>query len=195
MQAMKDPIPKNAFFTIFVLFACLALVYHNVPFFRPEMTPEEEFRVKMENEIEARHKQEIADVEAKAAQGDPDAQFVLATMYMKGDDLHKDYPKATMLFRALADHGDKKSMVSLGEIYQSGRGVKQDNLEAYFWYALSDWTGEAASVRTGFDAVITPDQVSATNKRIDDWHRAHFAQPVPQEEKAEDVTGLMPHSP
>ena len=79
--------------------------------------------------------------------------------YRKGD-----YALAFKSFRLLAEHGaDAESDISqlkLGEMYEKGRGVKQDYVQSYFWYhmvaseAYGEDVGQARRVLT---PDVTPD--------------------------------------
>ena len=52
-------------------------------------------------------------------------------------DREKDYAKALMLLRPLADEGDARAQYSLGLLYEHGRGVAPDDMEASEWYRKS----------------------------------------------------------
>ena len=53
--------------------------------------------------------------------------------------------------RALAEAGDAESQVNLGVMYDTGRGVPQDDAEAVRWYRLAADQGDAdAQFNFGF---------------------------------------------
>jgi hypothetical protein len=56
-----------------------------------------------------------------------------------------DYETARKEFQALADKGDDKAMITLGVMYHTGEGVKQDYQKAMDWYlkAYSKRNGDA----------------------------------------------------
>ena len=56
----------------------------------------------------------------------PTACFNLATMYINGDGVAKDTPKAFGMFKKLAETGDADAMFQTGKMLLAGEGVKQD---------------------------------------------------------------------
>ena len=59
-----------------------------------------------------------------------------------------NYPAALKELRPLADNGDAKAQVLLGEIYSSGKGVPQDHVEAALWYRKAAEQGDAGAQAT-----------------------------------------------
>jgi uncharacterized protein len=55
-----------------------------------------------------------------------------ATAYNRGD-----YATALQFFRSLADQGNAAAQFNLGFMYESGRGVLQDYVQAHKWYNLA----------------------------------------------------------
>lgn len=49
----------------------------------------------------------------------------------------KDYATALRLWRPLADRGDARALLKLGEMYWFGRGVTRDDVQAYMWTNLA----------------------------------------------------------
>ena len=45
-----------------------------------------------------------------------------------------DYTRALTLFRLLAEQGDAKAQLSLGSMYDDGKGIPQNHTEAVQWY-------------------------------------------------------------
>lgn len=65
------------------------------------------------------------------------------TAYQKGN-----YTAALKELRPLADNGDAKAQVLLGEIYDSGKGVPQNHMEAASWYRKAAEQGNAGAQTT-----------------------------------------------
>ena len=59
-----------------------------------------------------------------------------------------NYPAALKELRPLADSGNAKAQVLLGEIYNSGKGVPQDQAEAASWYRKAAEQGDAGAQAT-----------------------------------------------
>ncbi|MEM7027176.1 MAG: tetratricopeptide repeat protein [Pseudomonadota bacterium] len=72
-----------------------------------------------------------------ASNGDHDAQYHLAFMYLNGEGVVNDEAKAVALFRQSAMQGNALSQDSLGHLYLNGRGIDANPAEAYAWYRLA----------------------------------------------------------
>jgi len=55
-----------------------------------------------------------------------------------------DNAKAIGLLRPLAEQGDAKAQVVLGNMYYSGHGVRSDKVDAVYWYRKAAEQGDAA---------------------------------------------------
>jgi hypothetical protein len=79
-----------------------------------------------------------------AEQGEPDAQHIIGLRYKFG---HKCVPQndieAVKWLRLAADQGYAKAQVSLGSMYEQGRGVPKSDAEALKWYRLAADQGNA----------------------------------------------------
>ncbi len=56
-----------------------------------------------------------------------------------------DYASALKEFRPLAEQGDAVSQFALGTMYENGRGVPKDDVEAVRWYRLAAEQGQASA--------------------------------------------------
>jgi TPR repeat protein len=70
-----------------------------------------------------------------------------------------------------ADHAHSEALAWLGTMYQEGRGVPKDQMEAYFWDQLAVKCHTMYGNRVPFHP--TPEQYTTLQKRIDDWVAAH----------------------
>jgi len=68
-----------------------------------------------------------------ANQGDPFGQQLLGLILLD----RNDYAKAANWFRKAAMQGLPQAQAQLGELLKDGRGVTQDNFEAYVWLSVS----------------------------------------------------------
>ena len=85
-------------------------------------------------------------------------------------------PAAALVeWRAAADGGDRRSMLSLGRLYVRGLGAPQDFVLAHMWFNLAASRGEAAALkeRDALAARMTPAAVAEAQKRAQkrarDW--------------------------
>lgn len=73
-----------------------------------------------------------------AKKGDAEAQFELAKNYETGRiGLPKDLQQAQHWYHAAADQGDPYALASLGILYNFGKGVRQDYVQAFMYYELA----------------------------------------------------------
>jgi len=75
----------------------------------------------------------------KAAREVPPAQFVLAKLHEENGN----YAEALNWYRLLASRGDADSQNDVGHMYETGRGVAQNDAEAAKWYRLAADQGNA----------------------------------------------------
>ena len=80
----------------------------------------------------------------RAQQGDAEAQFDLAKNYETGRiGLPKDFVQAEHWYREAAAQGEPFAQASLGIMFNFGKGVHQDYVQAYMWYEIAiaslDW--------------------------------------------------------
>jgi uncharacterized protein len=74
----------------------------------------------------------------RAQQGDAEAQFDLAKDYETGRiGLPKDFTQAEHWYRAAAAQGEPFAQASLGIMFNFGKGVHQDYVQAYMWYEIA----------------------------------------------------------
>jgi TPR repeat protein len=84
-----------------------------------------------------------------ALAGDPSdfrrllAEKLLASWYLDGKCVPKDYSKAARWYRMAAHGGDASAQANLGLLYRNGRGVRQDDTEAVNWFRKSAEQGFA----------------------------------------------------
>ena len=66
-------------------------------------------------------------------------------IYEQGKALYdaKNYAKAIPLFQTAAKKGHKKAQYRLGLCYDKGKGVKEEDKQAFYWYGLSANQGYA----------------------------------------------------
>ncbi|MBT6206705.1 MAG: sel1 repeat family protein, partial [Francisellaceae bacterium] len=83
----------------------------------------------------------------KAAQLDnPFAYVKLGYLYLRGDDVPRDYAKAKMWFTKAADAGVSNAQLELGNMYKKGLGVDKDSSEAIKWYLIAAEQGNMDSL-------------------------------------------------
>jgi TPR repeat protein len=110
-------------------------------------------------------------LQALAGQGDANAQWMLAQALLTGALGSTDDAEAVRWLERAADQGHGLAQRDLGELYESGRGVDQDTLEAFFWYSLASRqdSGRARVRRDALAATLTAEQQEAVLARLRGW--------------------------
>lgn len=91
-------------------------------------------------EISIRQERELAELNARAAEGDPKALFQLGNRYSFGEGVKKDPVKAFTLFQRSAEEGYGDGMFNLAACYRFGEGVRRDMDSAIAWYERASET-------------------------------------------------------
>jgi TPR repeat protein len=87
---------------------------------------------------------DITLLETKAREGDPNAQFELARIYLRGSDgVRKDVIRSLELMKGAADQGHAEAMGGVGYFYASGTAVPKDDTAALTWFRKGAEAGGA----------------------------------------------------
>jgi len=93
--------------------------------------------------------------------------------FQAGLDAYKrgDYDTALKEFRPLAEQGEMVAQWSLGVMYERGRGVPQDSVQAYRWYTLAAAQGDDLAVKFQnlLEKSIPPDQIAEAQRLAKAW--------------------------
>jgi TPR repeat protein len=115
----------------------------------------------------------------RALHGDADAQYELGKNYEAGRiGLPKDLAQAQRWYREGAAQGEPYSEFALGVLFNFGKGVKVDYVQAYTWYeraALHTSGGDRDSIVEMRDRVagkMTQQQLAEAKKAADEWKPA-----------------------
>lgn len=123
-----------------------------------------------------------------AAQGRPEAMALLGQMYEDGEGVSANDGLAAVFYRASCDaRPDYRSTSDgcnyLAILYEEGRGVRKDPIEAYKYYAVAqlppDFLREQA-------AHFAPTQLVEAKRRIEEWRRQHPTDAEIQSRASED---------
>ena len=110
--------------------------------------------------------EKVAELTAKAEQGDVKAMVEIAEMYCGGTAVAQDDQICGMWMKRAAENGHARAQYLLGRMYESGIGMRADPEQAYKWYALSASQGYQAA-RTGAQQIwadMTPQQREQAEK-------------------------------
>jgi TPR repeat protein len=67
---------------------------------------------------------DFEDTKKLAAQGDSNAQYILGSIYLMGNDLPQDSKKAIYWFTKAAEQGVEGAQYNVGIMYKAGNGVR-----------------------------------------------------------------------
>ena len=90
-----------------------------------------------------------------------------------------DYATALRELRPLAEQGNVGAQLFLATMYEDGKGVPQDHVQAYKWYALTVVRGDQtfAIFRIRIAAQMTPPQIAEAQKLVREWLAANKDRP------------------
>ena len=82
-----------------------------------------------------------------------------------------DYATALRELRPLAEQGDVGAQLFLATMYEDGKGVPQDYIQAYKWYALTAVRGDQtfAIFRIRIAEQMTSSQIVEAQKLVREW--------------------------
>ena len=69
----------------------------------------------------------------RAYKGDPEAQYQLGMIYLRGDGVDVDAKSAVEWFKRSAEQGHKAAQLALADCYTYGWGVEVDESKAEYW--------------------------------------------------------------
>jgi localization factor PodJL len=102
-----------------------------------------------------------------AAIGDPNAQFVVATRFLNGENVPVDFAKAAYWYSKAAASGLAPAQYRVATLYERGKGVAKDMKAALSWYERA---GALGNVKAMHNAAV----ISAGNEAGGpDYARAH----------------------
>ena len=76
--------------------------------------------------------------EKAAAQGDPNAQFNLATLYFSGEGIPEHFIKGLEWYTTAASQGQAFAQNMLGTVYYRAIGIAVERIAAYVWWSMAD---------------------------------------------------------
>jgi TPR repeat protein len=112
----------------------------------------------------------------RSLKGDAEAQFELGKNYETGRiGLPKDLPQAQHWYREAANQGEPFAAVSLGILFNFGKGVKRDDVQAFIWYerALLHLRGgdreTVIEMRDRVAAKLSSEQLAEARRAFEEW--------------------------
>ncbi len=93
--------------------------------------------------------------------------------YQEGCDAYErgDYDTAFKEFQPLAEQGEMVAQWSLGVMYERGRGVPKDSVQAYRWYTLAASQGDdlAGKFKDLLEKSMTLEQLAEAQRLAGEW--------------------------
>ena len=105
-----------------------------------------------------------------AAMGNGEAQFVIATRYLNGENgLQQDFGKAAYWYGKAAASGNAPAQYRLGTLYERGKGVAKDLKAALGWYERSASLGNVKAMHNAAVLAANSDQDKSDYARAFKW--------------------------
>jgi len=123
----------------------------------------------------------LDQLQQRAGNGDPAAEYALGLRYASGDGVKQDDKEATDWFSKAAENGNVKAQAALGTRYWAGRGVAPSLSQAYFWSVLARAAGDKNSkIFAEFLAShMTRTQAAAIEQKANIWYEQHESRAKP----------------
>jgi hypothetical protein len=124
----------------------------------------------------------ITWIQKAADQGHAGAETWLADGYYNAlHGLPVQKKEALKLYRRAAQGGNQNAQFRLGQIYESGAGVRKDHVQAHMWYSLASLCKvyfkpgpkESGSARDRLAAEMTLEQLDKSRHLSSDWLAEH----------------------
>jgi len=122
----------------------------------------------------------LAELHERADAGDPEALFLLGSLYETGQAGRADLPKAAQYYRRAADLGLPHAQFNLGNMYASGQGVTADPFESVMWLRRA---ADAGLPEAQFNLAVAYEQghgVRADLSTAHRWYERAAAQNYPE---------------
>jgi len=105
-----------------------------------------------------------------AAMGNADAQFVIATRYLNGENgVPQDFAKAAYWYGKAAAAGNAPGQYRLGTLYERGKGIAKDMNAALGWYERSASLGNVKAMHNAAVLSASNDQKQPDYARAFKW--------------------------
>ena len=89
-----------------------------------------------------------------------------------GGEFAQDYAEAAKWYKKAAEQGDSNAQNILGAMYERGKGMPKDFVEAYKWFSISG-EGDNEYGRTYREKIgkrkMTPDQITEAQRLAKEW--------------------------
>lgn len=122
----------------------------------------------------------VAQLRSNAENGDAQAQLALADAYFNGfRNLKQDDDEAATWYRRAAEGGNADAQYTLATLYEWGRGVAPDDVQADMWHTITISTLKAKNFelstqrwtesRDDLERRMTPEQIAEARRRAAEW--------------------------
>ncbi len=81
-----------------------------------------------------------------AAKGDPSAQFVIASRFIEGKSVKRDFSQAASWYQKAASNGLAPAQYRLGTLFERGNGLPKDINAARLWYERAAESGNVKAM-------------------------------------------------
>jgi localization factor PodJL len=102
--------------------------------------------ITMPNEVALEESIGTPKLREAARMGDPNAQFVVATRYLNGENVTIDFGKAAYWYGKAAASGSAPAQYRVATLFERGKGVEKDIKSAQIWYERAGALGNVKAM-------------------------------------------------
>jgi localization factor PodJL len=102
--------------------------------------------ITMPNEVALEESIGTPKLREAARMGDPNAQFVVATRYLNGENVTTDFGKAAYWYGKAAASGSAPAQYRVATLFERGKGVEKDIKSAQVWYERAGALGNVKAM-------------------------------------------------
>ena len=113
---------------------------------------------------------------AAAQQGDPEASFLMASMYSQGRGVERDRDEANRLYRTAAEGGVAEAQVIVGLDYADDENLPVDLVESYRWLTLASNASSSGAdltdvieLRESVRTRLSTEQLAEARRMVLEW--------------------------
>ena len=118
----------------------------------------------------------LAEMRARAEQGDAEAQHSLGVCYSEGRGIAQDHNAAALWFGKAAVQGHASAALALGHVYRTGTGAPKNEVNATDWYLRAAQHGNATAQYIIAGRYYFGEGISADPAQSWEWYRKAAAQ-------------------
>ena len=135
------------------------------------------------------------DLRLQAERGDPNAQYLLGSLYEHGQGMPQSHQEAVKWFRKAAEQGNVDAQFSLALAYMFGQGTPQSYEDAVVWFRKAAEQGNPAAQFNLGIVYASGTGVPQSNEESLKWFQKAADQDFTPAKEILSRLHQLPHSP